>query len=78
MCKSTPSKETFLWEADETDFLLSNSSIVSQKTQKVFLAVNWSPSEFSKIADTGIYLSKYYFRRDWGERMKVKKIENKN
>ena len=43
MSKSTPSKETFLWEADETEFLLSNSSIVNQKTQKVVLAVNWEP-----------------------------------
>ena len=28
-CKSTPSKETFLWEADETELLLSKSSIVN-------------------------------------------------
>ena len=34
-------QRTFLWEADETEFLLSNSSIGNKKTQKVVLAVIW-------------------------------------
>ena len=66
MCKSTPSKETFLWEADETEFLLS--SIITEKTQKVVLALN---CEFSKLP---IYLLKNYFGRE-KEHRKQKLIE---
>ena len=70
MCKSTPSKETFLWEADEMSscFRILQSSITRPK--RSFLQWFGSPSEFSKIADTGIFLSKNYFWRDWGREWK--------
>ena len=66
MCKSTPSKETFLWEADETEFLLSKLKFFNRQLEDPKGRAR-SPSEFSKIADTGIYLSKNIFDETGGE-----------
>ena len=72
----SPSKETFLWEADETEFL---PSIVNAEDacKRSFSAVNWeSFGIWQNCRYRYVTLSKIIFA-ETGERVKVKKIENK-
>ena len=51
-------------------FRILQSSI--RRPKRSFLKWIGSPSEFSKVADTSIYLSKNYFWRDWGGEIESK------